>query len=148
MRRYIVFALCLPFSLAILCSNVYANTISAASCSASDVQTAVNSASSGDTVMVPSGNCTWSSPVTVSGRSVVLQGQTACTGSGNPSSNNLSCADNTVINITVPQGLAVSGGAAGLITVTGFTFVTNVSTYSGAINLSGSHGQAGIQISS
>jgi len=35
------------------------NTISAASCSQSDVQAAINSASTGDTVLVPAGNCTW-----------------------------------------------------------------------------------------
>ena len=36
-----------------------ASTISAASCSFADVSTAIASAQNGDTIQVPSGNCTW-----------------------------------------------------------------------------------------
>ena len=39
--------------------NVNAATINATSCSQNDVQTAINSASDGDTVIVPAGICTW-----------------------------------------------------------------------------------------
>lgn len=42
-------------------------------CSLSAVQAAVNSASSGDTVMVPSGTCTWSSMLTVT-KAISLKG--------------------------------------------------------------------------
>lgn len=51
----------------------WANTITAASCSVSDVTTAYNSASSGDTVVIPKGSCTWSSGLTIS-KSITLQG--------------------------------------------------------------------------
>lgn len=58
----------------LLCtSNAKAAIINAASCSQSDVQTAINSASSGDTVFVPAGQCTWSSGVTIPNR-VTLRG--------------------------------------------------------------------------
>lgn len=43
----------------------HAATIAASSCSQSAVQSAINSASSGDTVTIPSGTCTWSSTVSV-----------------------------------------------------------------------------------
>src|SRR5271166_329182 len=43
-----------------------AATINAASCSQTDVQNAINSANSGDTVNIPAGNCTWSSAMTLS----------------------------------------------------------------------------------
>jgi len=48
-------------------------TITAASCSSSDVQAAINSAKDGDTVLIPAGTCTWLSPVTVS-TAITLQG--------------------------------------------------------------------------
>jgi hypothetical protein len=40
-----------------------ASTITAASCSAGDVQAALNQASAGDTVMIPAGTCSWTSPI-------------------------------------------------------------------------------------
>src|SRR3989304_7316481 len=56
-------------------SDVYAETIYATSCSFGDVQTAVNAASSGDTVVVPAGSCTWSSVLTLSStKAIILQG--------------------------------------------------------------------------
>jgi hypothetical protein len=44
-------------------AHVKAATVNASSCSASAVQSAINSASNGDTVSVPAGNCTWSSQI-------------------------------------------------------------------------------------
>lgn len=62
-------SLALPFS-----SNA-ANIINAVSCSAADVQTAVNSAATGDTVMVPAGNCTWTTnSVIVFGKNIIIDG--------------------------------------------------------------------------
>lgn len=46
----------------------------AATCNASDVQSAVNSAAEGDTVLIPAGTCTWTSGVTISGKGIMLQG--------------------------------------------------------------------------
>jgi chitodextrinase len=51
------------------------NVISAASCSEEDVQVAIDSASAGDTVLVPAGNCTWSCQVHIRhGKKITLQG--------------------------------------------------------------------------
>jgi len=52
---------------------VDAVTINAVSCSLSDVQAAINSAQSEDTVNVPAGECIWSSPLTIT-KSIALMG--------------------------------------------------------------------------
>lgn len=64
-----------------LFSNAGAATIYANSCSQSDVQAKIDSAGDGDTVIIPAGNCTWNSSVTVDlsfGKSLTLSGP-ACT---------------------------------------------------------------------
>ncbi|MCK5232284.1 MAG: hypothetical protein KAR13_18580, partial [Desulfobulbaceae bacterium] len=87
-------------------SDVGAATINAASCSQSDVQAAINSATTGDSVIVPSGNCTWSSTVTISSdKKITLQG---------------AGIDSTIINRS-PSGTAINLSQSGS-RVTGFTF--------------------------
>ena len=51
-----------------------ANTIAAATCNSNDVQSAINSAATGDTVTIPTGTCTWTSGVTISGKGITVQG--------------------------------------------------------------------------
>ena len=56
-------------------SNVVSgNNIAAASCAVSDVQSAVNSARDADTVIVPSGTCTWTSSVNIFGKGIRVTG--------------------------------------------------------------------------
>ena len=56
-------------------SNANAATIHALSCSNTDVQMAITSASSGDTVIVPAGTCTWTTTVSIpSGKAIKLIG--------------------------------------------------------------------------
>jgi hypothetical protein len=47
----------------------------AASCASTDVQAAINAATGGDTVVIPDGSCTWTSGVSISGKGVILVGQ-------------------------------------------------------------------------
>src|SRR4051812_25389972 len=54
-------------------SAAQAATVSAASCAQSAVQTAVNTANANDTVAIPAGTCTWSSPVNVT-KGITIQG--------------------------------------------------------------------------
>ncbi|MEM2979191.1 MAG: dickkopf-related protein [Methanomassiliicoccales archaeon] len=56
--------------------NVRAATVQANSCSSSDVQTAINAAKNNDIVLVPAGNCTWTSSVImdVSAKSLQVRG--------------------------------------------------------------------------
>lgn len=49
-------------------------TCTAASCNTSDVQSAINAASEGYTVVIPAGTCTWTSGVTISGKGITVQG--------------------------------------------------------------------------
>jgi hypothetical protein len=49
-------------------------TIDAKSCNAADVQSAVNAAQHGDTVVIPAGACTWTSGVTVT-KGIYIRGQ-------------------------------------------------------------------------
>lgn len=57
-------------------SSVYAAIINANSCSQSDVQAAINSGSTGDTVIIPSGSCTWSTAVSIpDNKRITLQGE-------------------------------------------------------------------------
>ena len=54
--------------------NVFAATTTARSCNAADVQAAVSAASNGDTIVVPSGTCTWTTNVSIKGKAIKVQG--------------------------------------------------------------------------
>ncbi len=96
-----------------------AATITAASCSQSDVQTAINSANSGDTVLVP-GPCspTWSSYVTVT-TGITLSGQGTTTLANAPS-------------------IEVTTNATTPVRVTGFIFTGPGSDNNGDVSFNGS----------
>jgi hypothetical protein len=55
-------------------SVAQAATITASSCSLAAVQTAVNAAADGDRVVVPAGTCTWTSAVSISNKTIILEG--------------------------------------------------------------------------
>jgi hypothetical protein len=55
-------------------NHTSAATITASSCSQSAVQAAINSANDGDTVTVPAGTCTWSAAVSITNKTITLQG--------------------------------------------------------------------------
>jgi hypothetical protein len=86
-------------------AGAQAATVNAASCTQSDVQAAINSASSGDTVLVPGGSCSWSGTVTVPNTKQIT----------------LSGGGNTTITWN-SGGLDVTAGTTTNTRVTGFTF--------------------------
>jgi len=55
-------------------SVAQAATITASSCSQAAVQTAVSAAADGDRVVVPAGTCTWTSAVSISNKTIILEG--------------------------------------------------------------------------
>lgn len=57
-----------------LSSSASANIIQSASCSRADVQAAINQAQDGDTVLVPAGECTWNSEVSIQNKTITLIG--------------------------------------------------------------------------
>lgn len=86
----------LIFILLLSYSNSYAATINAASCSSAHINTAISSAATGDTVVVPSGSCTWTSHVTIpASKAITLQGA----GIGQT---NITAGGNAIIIYTVP----------------------------------------------
>jgi hypothetical protein len=107
---------------ALFCVNVQANTVTSASCSSSAVQAAINSASSGDTVVVPSGACTWSAQVTI------------------PSTKGITLSASGSVTIT-NANIALNSNATTPAEITGFTFNgTYTSSKPPAITVSGCGG--------
>jgi hypothetical protein len=88
-----------------MANMVSAAIITASSCSESDVKSAISAASTGDTVNVPSGSCSWSN-VDIT-KNITLQGA----GVGN-----------TIISITAAGGIESPNSYHGAFRITGFTF--------------------------
>lgn len=129
-------------SVILLCftTPAWAATINAASCSDSDVQAAINSAAAGDTVTVPSGRCTWTTPVVIASKGLTL------TGAG---------IGNTIITDSAPNGtgpangglLIIGASATNFVTASGFTFIKNVNHPSGGvIVVSGTVGETSFRL--
>ena len=78
------------FGLLAFINKIDAAILTADSCSFSHVESAISSASSGDTVIVPAGSCTWNSPLVFS-KSIILKGagigSTVITGNINDQNN-------------------------------------------------------------
>ena len=112
-------------SFASLCVAIAANgaVINASSCSNTSVQSAINSAASGDTVAVPTGNCTWTSTVTISGKAITLQGA----GIGQ-----------TNVNDSTPgAALNITASSTNFVRVTGFTFIKSANNSNGMVQIGG-----------
>ncbi len=103
--------------------------IDADSCSQSDVQTAIDSANIGDTVNVPSGECTWGD----SGSYVSVNKAITLQGAGQ---------NQTIINISTTAGSWVSGTIriSAAATVKSFTIQTSESGASGTAFSAGASG--------
>jgi hypothetical protein len=141
------------FSLSVLLGGAaYAQTINAASCSASDVQTSLNSvAADGTTVVIPSGTCTWTTTgpsavvynqvfsTTIQGQSVVA----TTNAQGNPETftDSTTIVDDVNHNNNGDQPALMIVTAAGKsFRLTGITFANNgssVSTNHGSLGVAG-----------
>lgn len=119
-----------PLSTALLPATAEAATITANSCSQTDVQNAINGASDGDTVKVPAGSCSWGG-VSINNKNITLQGAgTGCDLNFTPSGHPPSSCTGTSTNIT-----SSSSGAIRVVNdtksfrITGFRF--NKDSYNG-----------------
>lgn len=122
------------FCLFVFSQGAHAATVNAASCSNANVQSAINSASSGDTVVVPAGSCTWTSTVNISGKGITLQG---------------AGIDKTTITDQASGGEALNingASATNFITVTGFTFIKSTNHSDGIIQIDGSLFSVGFRV--
>src|ERR1700722_20672630 len=86
------------FGMLLALARTEAGTINAASASLSDVVSAINSASDGDTVIVPPGTASWTSAITIT-KGITLQGATTVTNTGKQ---NATATDLTVIEDDSP----------------------------------------------
>ena len=115
--------------------DLWARPIPAGSCSNTDVANAIAAAADGDTVLIPSGNCTWSSTVSIPNKSISVIGAGAST---------------TTIQGTVPllnvTTKSTGNTPPGFTRISGITWKTNpgtsgCATYDiGTITISGSSG--------
>lgn len=115
-RYFITIVLC-SFILCLAMLPASAATINAASCNASDVQTAMNAASASDIVAIPAGTCSWTTSViwTAPANMTVLGAGTAATGGGDQTV----ITDNYAVNSPL---LNISVAATGTFRMSGITF--------------------------
>ena len=117
-----------------------AQTINAASCSSTDVQSALNSVNAdGTTVSIPAGSCTWGTSVTYNQVfSTTIQGQSTTTGTCAPGGT-CTTTDNTIINLGSGATLGINTVAGKSLRMTGLTFAltSSLSAAYGHINVAG-----------
>lgn len=135
--HFLLFALLLG---PLLGQQAHAQTINAASCSAANVQTALNSVTAdGTTVNIPTGSCTWTTAVTYNQVfSTTLQGQSNTSGTCAPGGT-CTPSDSTIITDSVSgSGLTIRTAAGKSFRMTGITFNPSSGTAAyGAITISG-----------
>jgi hypothetical protein len=140
--------------------TVHGQTISAASCSLTDVQTALNAVQSTTTLLVippcGAGGTVWNGQATLSvpsgNTSLTIQGGTVCTPSGMPGQSNYSIACNDISEIVDGDTngsntiLAISN-VTGYLRVTGLTIANNSSAAAknnGTVSIGGNSTQVRI----
>jgi len=128
--RYLWFALLL----CLLPHGAHAQTINAATCNSTDVQSALNSVKAdGTTVIVPAGSCTWSGVVTYNQAfSTTIQGQSTCTNAGTA---NVSCSDITTIT-GGDSYLTIATASGKMMRITGITWQVGP-TFNGLFRITG-----------
>lgn len=113
-----------------------AASLSASSCTQSAVQSVVNSAADGDTVLVPAGTCTWSAALTIN-KPITLKG--AGSGSGGTKIMH-GGGDHTLVSVD-------PGTKTGRVDVSGFWFYGEAQTAVGtAMRLDGPNGWKNLRV--
>lgn len=125
------------FFVAIIAIQCRASTITAASTSSSDVQSAINSAAQGDTVVIPIGTNTWTSGVTVAYKSLTVQSAAGgYSGSSTGGFGSFTSTSRTVLtnNIGVGTQLILFNLApTNFVTVKNLDFASLISNQSGNV---------------
>jgi len=106
-------------------SKTHAQTINAASCASSAVLTALNSVvADGATVVIPAGNCTWSSTVNfVAKFSMTIQGLTTVTGTCAPGGSCTATDTTSILDATGSAALHVTTANGKSLRITGLSFI-------------------------
>jgi hypothetical protein len=134
----IVFLLIILFS-----PGSRAQTINAASCSQTDVQTALNSVSAdGTTVVIPAGNCVWSSAQEGQNYAVIYNKPYSVTIEGSGSQTTVGGGDATIIQDNLPSAsdnsftLDVASGKTLRLTAITLEAGTQATAYAGNLQIS------------
>lgn len=131
-------ARCLMVSGTVLAAtHASAATYTASSCSQSAVQAAVNSATDGDTVVVPAGTCTWSAAVSIENKTIILRGAGSGTGGTKIMHGG---GDHTLVSVS-------AGSKTGKMDISGFWFAGKAATWNGtAMQLYGPDGWKNLRV--
>lgn len=126
-RAHNVLVQCFAFTVLMCLSSrvTEAGTINAASCSRTDVGTAISSSTYGDMVVIPAGSCTWSTTLTIT-KGITLQGA----GTGVSTITSSVGTSNWLLQYT-PDATSRANDTP--FTLTGFTF--NMSNASGGVRI-------------
>jgi hypothetical protein len=103
----------------LMAAQLDAATITASSCSSAHVQAAIDAARDGDTVLVPAGECTWSTAVNITNKTIIFRG--AGSGAGGTRIN-YGGTNHTLINVS-------AGSKTGRLEVSGFWLVGGDANY-------------------
>jgi hypothetical protein len=149
MMNYILFGL-------LLCtlSIAKAQTINAASCNTSDVQTAINTATEGQTVSIPAGTCSWTTGVTISGkginvigagtsRIIAVSSTTLALGTGVKTLTVTGADPGNALSISAGQTLTITETGTATNTMTGTVTSYTSSTGSLVMNITSASGACG-----
>jgi hypothetical protein len=111
----------------LLAVTSHAATFTVTSCAQADIQTAINSAGNGDTVIVPAGVCSWSSPVTITNKSITLQGAGhGCNPALTPNGHAPAACTGSATNISVNSAVGIQAtDDTQPFRITGFRFNRN-----------------------
>lgn len=96
-------------------ASAMASTVNADSCSQSAVQSAINLANLGDTIIMQACSVTWTSTLNIT-KAITIQGQTTCTGQGQT----LSCSDGTIVSASGVPSFSINTSG---VRITGMTFI-------------------------
>jgi len=117
--------------------DAYAATVTAASCSSSDVQTALNRAATGDIVVIPAGTCRWATSIIWNApANVILQGAgSQSVVGGGDATVIIDDLDRTRYDTGI---LSINTHASGSFRMTGITIRASANTFTTSMNYNGS----------
>lgn len=98
----------------LLAASAWGAEVVASSCSRDHVNTAVGSASDGDTILIPNGSCTWTSGITTT-KQIIIRAQNYTPTSGGTATRNVVLTNNsTAIMFAMQSGNSYHVGVGGI----------------------------------
>ena len=131
-KHWLSFAFLMLFCLVFQVYQAHAGTVAASSCAQATIQSAIDSAASGDTVTVPAGSCTWTTSVSISNKGITLRGA--------------GIGQTNITDGTSGQALKINVDSnTHFVDVSGFTFIKSANNSSGMIQMDGTQAVVGFR---